>query len=55
MTRSIDHPRRRPGRGLILGAGNFTVNVGDFALGGIGTATVAAIVLCQVLRERDAA
>ena len=38
---------------LILGAGNFTVNIGDFALGGIGTATLAAIVLYQILRERE--
>jgi uracil-xanthine permease len=39
---------------LILGAGNFTVNIGDFALGGIGTATLGAIVLYQILREREA-
>ncbi len=37
---------------LTMGAGNFTVKIGDFALGGIGTATLAAIVLYQVLRER---
>lgn len=34
---------------LIFGAGNFTVNVGGFAIGGIGTATLAAIILYQVL------
>ena len=39
---------------LTMGAGNFTVKIGDFALGGIGTATLAAIVLYQVLRERPA-
>ncbi|OKH87788.1 uracil-xanthine permease family protein [Thalassospira sp. TSL5-1] len=34
---------------LIFGAGNFTVKVGGFAIGGIGTATLAAIILYQVL------
>jgi uracil-xanthine permease len=39
---------------LILGAGDFSVKLGQFELGGIGTATLAAIVLYQVLREREA-
>jgi putative pyrimidine permease RutG len=34
---------------LTMGAGNFTVKIGDFELGGIGTATLAAIVLYAVL------
>ena len=34
---------------LIFGAGNFTVSIGGFAIGGIGTATLAAIILYQVL------
>ncbi len=37
---------------LTMGAGNFTVKIGDFELGGIGTATLAAIVLYQVLTAR---
>lgn len=37
------------GVALILGAGDFTINIGGFALGGIGTATVAALVMYQVL------
>jgi xanthine/uracil permease len=37
---------------LTMGAGNFTINIGNFALGGIGTATFAAIILYQLLRER---
>jgi uracil-xanthine permease len=37
---------------LTMGAGNFTVNIGNFALGGIGTATFSAIILYQLLRER---
>ncbi|QBD82752.1 pyrimidine utilization transport protein G [Ktedonosporobacter rubrisoli] len=36
---------------LILGAGNFTINIAGFSLGGIGTATFAAIILYQLLRE----
>jgi putative pyrimidine permease RutG len=40
---------------LTMGAGNFTVKIGDFALGGIGTATLAAIILYQLLREREPA
>ncbi len=38
---------------LTMGAGNFTINIGNFALGGIGTATFAAIILYQLLRERS--
>ena len=37
------------GVALILGAGDFTVNIGGFALGGIGTSTLAALVLYQLL------
>ncbi len=36
---------------LTMGVGNFTINIGNFALGGIGTATFAAIILYQLLRE----
>ncbi|MFB2533008.1 solute carrier family 23 protein [Paracoccus sp. p3-h83] len=44
------------GVALILGAGDFTLKIGGFALGGIGTATLAALVLYQVLGlgRRDA-
>ncbi|EKF09039.1 uracil-xanthine permease [Thalassospira profundimaris WP0211] len=34
---------------MIFGAGDFTVNFGGFAMGGIGTATLAAIILYQAL------
>lgn len=34
---------------LIFGAGDFTVNFAGFAIGGIGTATLAAIILYQLL------
>src|SRR5437016_465445 len=37
---------------LTMGAGNFTINIGGFSLGGIGTATFSAIILYQLLRER---
>jgi putative pyrimidine permease RutG len=37
---------------LILGAGNFVLNIGGFALGGIGTAAFGAIIMYQLLRER---
>lgn len=37
---------------LILGAGNFALNIGGFELGGIGTATFGAIILYQLLRGR---
>ena len=44
------------GTALVLGAGNFTVSIGGFAIAGIGTATIAALVLYQILgiAERDA-
>jgi putative pyrimidine permease RutG len=35
---------------LILGAGNFVLNIGSFSIGGIGTATFGAIILYQILR-----
>jgi putative pyrimidine permease RutG len=37
---------------LVLGAGDFTLQVGAFTLGGIGTATFGAIVLHALLRGR---
>ncbi|CEJ96500.1 Xanthine permease [Caballeronia glathei] len=37
---------------LVLGAGDFTLKVGGFALGGIGTATFGAIILYALLRRR---
>lgn len=37
------------GVALIFGAGDFTVKIGDFALGGIATSTLAALVLYQLL------
>ncbi|MCX2697595.1 MULTISPECIES: solute carrier family 23 protein [Ochrobactrum] len=37
------------GVALIFGAGDFTLNIGNFALGGIGTSTFAALVLYQLL------
>jgi putative pyrimidine permease RutG len=37
---------------LTMGAGNFTITIGNFAIGGIGTATFSAIILYQLLRER---
>jgi uracil-xanthine permease len=39
---------------LVLGAGDFTVRVGGFALGGIGTATFGAILLYALLGARRA-
>jgi xanthine/uracil permease len=55
---AVDFSRARnlitAGVTLVLGAGDFTVKIGGFALGGIGTATFAAIALSQILRERDA-
>jgi len=36
---------------LTLGAGNLGVTIGDFELGGIGTATFGAIIVYQLLRE----
>jgi uracil-xanthine permease len=38
---------------LTLGAGNLVLNIGNFALGGIGTASFGAIILYQLLRERE--
>ncbi|MBS0493388.1 MAG: pyrimidine utilization transport protein G [Proteobacteria bacterium] len=38
---------------LILGTGEFTLKFGDFALGGIGTATFGAIVLYALLNRAD--
>jgi uracil-xanthine permease len=37
---------------LVLGAGDFTLKLGGFALGGIGTATFGAIILYALLRRR---
>jgi uracil-xanthine permease len=37
---------------LVLGAGDFTLNIGGFALGGIGTATFGAILLNAILASR---
>src|SRR5690606_326125 len=37
---------------LVLGAGNFTIQFGDFRLDGIGTATFGAILLHGLLRPR---
>lgn len=37
---------------LTLGAGNLVLNIGGFALGGIGTASFGAIIIYQLLRER---
>ena len=39
---------------LVLGTGDFTLRFGDFALGGIGTATFGAILLHALLRGRGA-
>ena len=36
---------------LILGAGDFTLNIGGFALGGIGTATFGAILLNALMNR----
>jgi putative pyrimidine permease RutG len=40
---------------LVLGAGDFTLKLGGFALGGIGTATFGAIILHALLRPKQAA
>ncbi|MFN3298494.1 MAG: pyrimidine utilization transport protein G, partial [Caldimonas sp.] len=37
---------------LVLGTGDFTLKFGDFALGGIGTATFGAIALYALLKKR---
>jgi putative pyrimidine permease RutG len=34
---------------LIFGAGNFSFSIGSFAIGGIGTATLAALIMYQLL------
>ena len=36
---------------LVLGAGDFTLRFGDFALGGIGTATFGAIILNAIFSQ----
>ncbi|EJN10057.1 solute carrier family 23 protein [Herbaspirillum sp. YR522] len=38
---------------LVLGAGDFTLKLGGFALGGIGTATFGAIILYALLKRRQ--
>jgi uracil-xanthine permease len=40
---------------LVLGAGDFTLKFGNFALGGIGTATFGAILLYALLRPKPPA
>jgi uracil-xanthine permease len=40
---------------LVLGAGNFKLNVGGFTLDGIGTATFGAIILYHILNRGDRA
>lgn len=37
------------GVALIFGGGDFTLRIGEFALGGIGTSTLAALILYQLL------
>ncbi len=39
---------------LVLGTGDFTLKFGDFALGGIGTATFGTIGLYALLNRRSA-
>ncbi len=39
---------------LIIGTGDFTLKFGEFALGGIGTATFGAIILYALLNRRSA-
>ncbi|WP_250511896.1 solute carrier family 23 protein [Caballeronia sp. INDeC2] len=39
---------------LVLGTGDFTLKLGGFALGGIGTATFGAIIFYALLRRRGA-
>ncbi len=38
---------------LTVGAGNFFINIGSFTLSAIGFATFGAIILYQILRERE--
>ena len=40
---------------LVLGAGDFSLKIGGFTLGGIGTTTFGAILLNAILRRRGAA
>lgn len=40
---------------LVLGAGDFSLKIGGFTLGGIGTATFGAILLNAILRRRGTA
>ena len=40
---------------LILGTGDYTLKFGDFALGGIGTATFGAILLWALLGHQKKA
>jgi putative pyrimidine permease RutG len=42
------------GVSLVAGAGNLDIAFGGFSLGGVGTASLAAIILCQLLRPRSA-
>ncbi|CAI1777357.1 Putative pyrimidine permease RutG [Serratia quinivorans] len=39
---------------LVLGAGDFALTIGNFTMGGIGTATFGAIILNALLRRRKA-
>jgi putative pyrimidine permease RutG len=43
------------GVALVLGAGDLTIKIGAFALGGIGTATFGAILIYHLLRDERAA
>jgi xanthine/uracil permease len=38
---------------LVLGAGDFTLRIGGFTMGGIGTATFGAIALYALLRGAE--
>jgi putative pyrimidine permease RutG len=38
---------------LTMGAGNLTLTIGSFSLGGIGMAAFGAIIIYQLLRERE--
>jgi uracil-xanthine permease len=40
---------------LTLGAGDLALKIGGFTLGGIGTATFGAIILCQLFRDDEPA
>ena len=39
---------------LVLGAGDFSLKLGGFGLGGIGTATFGSIILYALLRRKPA-